>query len=576
MGPSSPDADDPRVVAAEQARSVYNRFPDESLAPHYKGRLLIKQSVKDAFPHKLLANALSRKPSAPTNAASQVTFFDQSRSSPTPNLHTNSKPPPNLADGSMDGSFRSLGAPANHGSSRSSLRRIGSECHFISPRLQLQQDHQVYKKKLSDIRSKGRPFRRHLADDLDSSKYPQAERYKILALVIQGTEIPELQDPDAASSSQILCQVQCGKYSETTQPADNDEGVCNFYSLLELNLSSAQSSLPPSDGGDGAVFPRDLGQVPDITLTICEYHNGTSVPVSYHRVSFSSLMNKSATDVDSPSWLTLREDKAIDLLGSGRFPGSVLLKIGCFRCSPDVESATSPLSSFEEMKAKWTKEAQGFSSDRKRANYQLRCHIFSGADLPSVTEGLPLDPYFKVSFNGEPAQRSKVVSHNNNFPTWYETVCFETSLPPPSFFPPVSVRIFDEDAMGSDDYISCIMASLSAANVSNTSAVPPPTWFDLFVEAPGDTTGRILCSFQLVNLDEVKDAIPRLPIKIMPEFKTVRIEVIVVGCTNLDSFQSRPIEYASLEFVVGDGEKSDRQVRPGLSCPSVRLVISQV
>ena len=164
---------------------------------------------------------------------------------------------------------------------------------------------------------------------------------------------------------------------------------------------------------------------------------------------------------------------------------------------------------------------------------------------------------------------TKTVNNKNNYPAWYETIIFETFLPEnPAFFPQVNVQLWDHEELCANDYLSCIMAPLGEENIVQAEQPPSPEWFELFVEDIDEKGkyGKILCSFQLVDLTK---EIPPIPKSISPEFHNVFIEVILICCNNLEAFESRQIEFANIEFCIGSGgENEKKEITKGSKKPS--------
>ena len=213
--------------------------------------------------------------------------------------------------------------------------------------------------------------------------------YKVYVAVAQGTEIPEfagsagtqavvLGQKKAGEATKMCLKVQCGSFAAYSKPVHNHNGICEFFDFVEFE--------------DGATFPKDLDQVPDIIVSVCKSGKGDPMPVSYKRFKFRDVFEKGEGEGGGKlkcEWETLREDKAADLLGMEMFPGSLLMRVGVL----DASNPSTP--SFCD---KWKSIVTARPETKQ---YQLRCHIYQGADLPSVAPGILLDPFVKVNFNGE-------------------------------------------------------------------------------------------------------------------------------------------------------------------------------
>ena len=431
------------VDVDDSIAELYNQHHSEYKAPNYRGRVLIRQKIKDSIPSE------------------------------------NHSSPPKTKSGSS-------GKPRMLRKQASTMKKMN-----LNRTVSIGSAHRRDKRKLAN-----KAFRRHMSSGIREEHLPPTRGYKIYAVIISGTEIPEFpKDPTNGRKQSIranfnvkeqqeieeMCiKVQCGSHTTYSSAVKNTNGVCHFSSLLEFPEES------------DIVFPQQLEQVPDIIVSVCKVcgEDTPPIPVSYERFQFKRIYDVGmGPEAEVLKWYNMREDKASNLLGNEMFPGSILMKLGCFEDGLDETV---------EVFKRWKDEVTTEKNTKKR--YQLRCHIYQGADLPSVERDELLDPYIRINFNGQEPKESRV-DHRNNYPQWYETIVFDSELPMvPAFFPQVNVQLWDEVEGEESDYLSCIMAPLGAGNCSTSPVLPQPQWFDLFIEEKGDTTGKILCSFQLVDM----------------------------------------------------------------------------
>jgi hypothetical protein len=287
-------------------------------------------------------------------------------------------------------------------------------------------------------------FRLKLPRRIKQSEQPPQETYKIRAMVISGTEIPKFMR--ALHTRKMQVKIQCGRNEIYSSRVENTNGVCEWYELIET---------------EPFIYPKDPDQVPDIIVSICKGKDTSTVPVAFKRFKFEDIMKGNFTN--ETQWVTFGEDKALDLLNDDQFPGSVLMRLACGK----AELADRTLQIWED----------SLNNSTAKTPYQLRCHIFQARNLPASDANGLLDPYIKINFNGmnyngKNAQTIKngkadhkvpsFVKKKTCDPLWYKTVCFDTQLPDPQFFPQVNFQLFDWDpGLDPDDYCGCFNALLT-------------------------------------------------------------------------------------------------------------------
>ena len=197
----------------------------------------------------------------------------------------------------------------NKSLSAASLSRYGTTREFASVKREVSRTKK--NAPISDaLRYTGRAFRRHMSK-VPSSLKPSEITYELLCSVIRGTEMPSLHNNllGKTKDTKVVIKLSCGPFSTCTKPAENRNGVCEFYSLLSLKC----------------FLPSDVEACPDVIICACSVSSddGTHTPFSYERFRFKDIF-RSTADV---YWLTLREDKAKDMLGFEMFPGKSISKL---------------------------------------------------------------------------------------------------------------------------------------------------------------------------------------------------------------------------------------------------------
>jgi len=277
VGPMNIALDEDAAEALAQEADTYNLFPDldESRAPAYRGRILLKHRLENEIPHDLFQSDLQASASLPKLGGS------------------------------------SSAASIKKSPSVKKLPRAKREVSRTKKNQQAIDEH----------RYAGRAFRRHMSN-VPTSHRPEEKKYELLCSVIRGTEMPTFLnkltalDPDS-KRSKIVIKLSCGSYTTCTEPAMNRNGVCEFYTLLSLEC----------------VLPEDVEACPDVIISACSVNPSTEEleTFSYERYRFKEVFGSNKAE-----WLTLREDKAKDFLGFEMFPGSVLLRL---TASSDIDLA---------------------------------------------------------------------------------------------------------------------------------------------------------------------------------------------------------------------------------------------
>lgn len=350
---------------------------------------------------------------------------------------------------------------------------------------------------------------------------PPTTLYVLRALVVSGTELPEFSDPKNILKKQKLqIQVAIGQYELYTQRVECVKGVCEWAEHLHQEVE----------------FPVDQTQIPDIGVYLCRGSGAELQPICFARYKASQLLSEAFTA--PPKWIFLNEDKSIDALSSGEFPGSVLIRLG-FGLK-ETADATS---------VEWEKSIQTM---KRRSPYQVRCHLYQGKDFPAADSNGLLDPFIRVKLLGEVKESTRQIK--TRFPLYYRTLTFDCELPEqPEYLPQANIQLFDSDLMGINQYMGQSFVNLNdgfrMGPDEPSTNFPDPKFYELFKESPGDGQGEILVSFQLIKKSRPDDIFNQLP-DIKPTTRQAYIEVIAVGIRNMKpyKFQSMVSPYLEMEM----------------------------
>ncbi|CBN78812.1 conserved unknown protein [Ectocarpus siliculosus] len=207
---------------------------------------------------------------------------------------------------------------------------------------------------------------------IKSPAVPKAAQYAMRIFIGAGTEIPQFTDvTNFGKNKKMWIRVSVGRYELSTEPVDNNKGVCEWYQSLQLKSNFNLTADPD--------------QCPDLIVHLMAGTGTNAEPCSFRRFPAKELIEEKFGG--APTWIRLQEDKVLDLLVDNEFPGSVLIRMGL-----------GPIESYITNKSKWKDEIQGLL---RREAYELRVHLYQGRNLPSAESSRLIHPYLKVKFQGE-------------------------------------------------------------------------------------------------------------------------------------------------------------------------------
>eukprot|EP00602_Paraphysomonas_sp_CaronLab_P003319 CAMPEP_0185019240 /NCGR_PEP_ID=MMETSP1103-20130426/1865_1 /TAXON_ID=36769 /ORGANISM="Paraphysomonas bandaiensis, Strain Caron Lab Isolate" /LENGTH=1852 /DNA_ID=CAMNT_0027549443 /DNA_START=18 /DNA_END=5573 /DNA_ORIENTATION=+ len=360
------------------------------------------------------------------------------------------------------------------------------------------------------------PFRRSIKR-IPQKAEPPTKLYVLKALVVSGTELPQFVDAkNPLKKKKLQIQVSIGRYEMFTQRAECNKGVSEWNELLQQEME----------------YPVDTSQIPDICVYICTGSGSDLQPVCFYRMKAKDLLKGHFRE--PPKWIFMKEDKSIDALDDGEFPGSVLIRLGF-----------GPVEDAEATKLEWEQSVQRM---RRRSPYQVRCHIYQGKDLPAADSNGLLDPFLKVNLLGQIQESDK--KKKTRYPLYYQTLCFDCDLPEREFLPQVNIRLFDTDLLKNEYMGQCFFNLQDAFVLDNLEdELPDPKYHSLFVEEPGDGQGELLINFQLIPKTRPDMVFPK-PESIQPSLRPAFIEVIALGIRNMKpyKFQSMVSPFLEMEM----------------------------
>ena len=168
---------------------------------------------------------------------------------------------------------------------------------------------------------------------------------------------------------------------------------------------------------DDIDFPVAGKQVPDVFIYLAL--EGNALPYCFARVKSADLLAEKFKG--PPKWIVFQEEKNINGLDNGVYPGQLLIKLG-------LGSEDACL----EAKDEWDGAIETIENTQP---FLCRFHLYQCRDLPSADSNGLCDPYLKIKFNGKEQESSR--RNETLYPTYYETFDFHCDLSPEKEFMPM-------------------------------------------------------------------------------------------------------------------------------------------
>lgn len=360
---------------------------------------------------------------------------------------------------------------------------------------------------------------------------PRQVEYVLKALVVSGSEIPQFTDINPIYKQNMQIKICLGHHEVATKYCKNEKGTVRWNELLRIGPIK---------------LPEDITQLPDIFVYVIP--TSPAKQCSFCRIKpYDPKTGEFIGFAGKAQWYLMEEDKVVNALNDGEFPGSCLIKLGfghavdADRTAHEWEQCVTQLKTFTQ--------------------YQVRVHLFQAADLEPCDDNGLADPYVRVNFMGQmksSSQRKKTL-----FPEYYETITFDgvniTDANDFEYASQISFRVFDKDLfpkpgqlLQTDDFIGTAQVPLQDSLRTLDPSQPlarDPKWYDLFKEKPGDGQGRILVAVEIVpEMIITNKELLKVPSNIKPETVDAFIEIIAVGIRDLAPFNFQPMVNPFLEI----------------------------
>lgn len=332
--------------------------------------------------------------------------------------------------------------------------------------------------------------------------------------------------PALKLSSKYQIRISVGSHEAITKFATNNSGLCEWCELIQTEVFEA---------------PVDVSQVPDISIYLCKGEGNDMQALCFARIKAEKVI--AGNFMEPAEWIALKEDKALNILDKGVFPGQVLIRLGF----GDVEVARASEKNWQD----------AFVRLKLRTPYQVRIHAYQGANLPAADSNGLIDPSIKFNFMGKTKETKKI--EKNCYPLYYETLVFDVQLPEIEFAPQVNCLLYDSDMGGmTQEYMGNFCFSLKEAYVlaDPTDELPDPVWRDFYLEEPGDGQGKFLIGIQLIQKPS-PDYVPPAPLPLFPKLKEAWIEIIALGIRNMAPFNFQAMQNPFLQIDYDSFGKKD-------------------
>lgn len=374
---------------------------------------------------------------------------------------------------------------------------------------------------------------RHKINPLNNKLEPSSRAYALQALVFCGNELPAFTEVSikgaftaGTTKQRLRVGISIGPIDLLTRDATYEAGgLCRWNEFL----TSGSIKLPTK-----------IDQIPDIFIYLIREDDKKAV--CFKRIKAGDAMRGELIGFNRPTeWTLMEEDKVVNALNNGEFPGYILVKIGF---GPFEDSRT--------VESDWKQELQ---KARELIPFQMRVHVYQAKDVPAADSNGLTDPFFKVNFFAQ-VHKTKVCN-KTLFPAYYETLVFDNVVIPKAdnflYAPLVMLRLYDSDTAGTSEYLGTVGYPLVNAIVTEevTDSLPEPDescWFTLFKEKPGDCSCKVLLRVQLIASHG--RTLSTVTTSIIPKTRNGIIELIAVGARDLAPFNYQPIRAPFLEIEV--------------------------
>eukprot|EP00033_Pygsuia_biforma_P002484 GCRY01002754.1.p1 GENE.GCRY01002754.1~~GCRY01002754.1.p1 ORF type:complete len:1277 (-),score=458.89 GCRY01002754.1:265-4095(-) len=346
---------------------------------------------------------------------------------------------------------------------------------------------------------------------------PACSAYTIRFDLYEGSEFPS----GTAMLENVVVELTIGPHKVRSHKSSKKSKAIMWYQQFEeMRLS----------------FPTDLTQVPDFIINV--YAKNPMFGVA--RIGYVRLQAQDVFGFDrDPEWYALTPDRLSPAFDDGEIPGFLLFRLD-FGLTAQCKTLREPL------------------TRPRMKEFQLRAHIYQGRYLlPADNNGLS-DPFIKLRLG--PKKAKTKVRNATLFPQWYETLVLNVELPANlNLAPKIIMQVFDKDTIGGNDFLG--RAEVAVTNLRKKWP-GDPKWVPVYMDDPENVDGEILCSFQLIPIEEVDNVPTR---SIVPEFKDCHFEASLVGLRGLLPYKMLAIQKPFIELDCGD-RKDKSQVAKTKPC----------
>lgn len=213
------------------------------------------------------------------------------------------------------------------------------------------------------------PFRRNInKHKILKSQEPASREYRLRALFLCGTDLPEF---GTVTNDKLMVKISIGLYELSTTFVSNDGGSCRWNELKE---------------SDPLMLPIDHTQIPDLFIYLVKESDKKKC-ICFKRLK--PVINKIGDLIgfnEPTQWFLLQEDKSINALSDGIFPGNILIKLG-FGLVQEAEAT----------RQEWVNSLE---KSLKTVPYQVRVHVYQCKNVPPADANGLADPFVEIHLMG--------------------------------------------------------------------------------------------------------------------------------------------------------------------------------